>query len=110
MSENTRTTRRRAISESRRDQVSSWFRSLRDEICAAVESIETCQEAKLDSERDPGRFVPRRTSRRSGGGGLMSIMRNGRIFEKMGVNVSTVHGELSEEARNSLTSRREIRG
>ena len=40
----------------------------------------------------------------------MSVMRDGRVFEKIGVNVSTVHGELDERMLRSLTARREIPG
>ena len=40
----------------------------------------------------------------------MAVMRGGRVFEKVGVNVSTVHGRLGEAAQRSLTARREIPG
>ena len=40
----------------------------------------------------------------------MAVMREGRVFEKVGVNVSTVHGRLDARAQRSLTARKEIPG
>ena len=40
----------------------------------------------------------------------MSVMRNGRCFEKVGVNISTVYGTLGAQAQRSLTARKEIPG
>jgi coproporphyrinogen III oxidase len=63
-------------------QARTWFEALRDRLCAAFEAIE--DEAGSD-----------------GGGGVMSVMR-GRVFEKVGVNVSTVWGEFSPEFRAQI--------
>ena len=60
----------------------------------------------------PGRFELTNTSRDegNGGGGLMSVMRGGRVFEKVGVNISTVYGNLNPLMQKSMASRKEMSG
>jgi coproporphyrinogen III oxidase len=72
----------------------NWFRELRDRICLAFEKIENDYTGQLD-KLPPGKFDRKVWDRPGGGGGEMSIMR-GRIFEKVGVNISTVHGKFSD--------------
>ena len=87
-----------------------WFYELRNQICAAFEGLEDKQATGPHAGLDAGRFERTPTSRPGGGGGEMSVMRGGRCFEKVGVNVSEVHGELSDQAQRALTARHEIPG
>ena len=69
--------------------VCAWFATLRDRICASFEAIEA--EAGGDE-----RFVRTTWDRPGGGGGVMSVLR-GQVFEKAGVNISTVEGEFTPD-------------
>ncbi len=87
-------------------RASTWFRSLRDEIVSAFEELEDTQ----GGNGPAGRFEVTETKRtgddgEDAGGGLMSVMRGGRVFEKVGVNVSTVYGTLGERAQNAMAAR-----
>ncbi|SEN63806.1 coproporphyrinogen oxidase [Gemmobacter aquatilis] len=81
-------------------RAAAWFRSLRDEIVAAFEGLETGF-----GGANPGRFEVTPTTRESGGGGLMSVMRGGQVFEKVGVNISTVFGTLGDRAQKAMAAR-----
>ena len=62
---------------------SDWFKSLRDQICAAFEAVE---DLAATPQKPAGRFELKSWDRHGGGGGEMSLMR-GQVFEKVGVNI-----------------------
>ena len=76
---------------------SSWFTYLRDEICASFEKIEKNQ---FNNNQNIN-FHKKKWERNGGGGGVISVMK-GNVFEKVGVNISTVHGEFSKEFRSQI--------
>jgi coproporphyrinogen III oxidase len=68
---------------------STWFKELRNQMVGSIEKI------------DGSRFKEKIWERQGGGGGLMSTLK-GNVFEKVGVNISTVHGEFTEEFRKNM--------
>ena len=85
------------------DVAAHWFAYLRDQICTAFEQLED----ESEGEQPAGRFERKDWERHDqvtglpGGGGTMALMR-GRVFEKVGVNISTVHGVFSENFRAQI--------
>jgi len=78
----------------------AWFESLRDQICAEFERLEDEAPADLYPGA-PGRFEKKPWNREAGGGGVMGMM-YGRLFEKVGVHVSTVHGTFTPEMAKNM--------
>jgi coproporphyrinogen III oxidase len=102
------------LDETHRTRAADWFAALRDRITAAFERLEDAQDSGPFAGLPAGRFALKETRRGGddgdGGGGVMAVMREGRVFEKVGVNISTVYGTLAEPARRSLTARKAIPG
>jgi coproporphyrinogen III oxidase len=89
----------------RQTRAKAWFETLRDDICAAFEALEDEAPASLYPGK-PARFVRAPWERTDhtgapGGGGVMASLR-GRLFEKVGVHVSTVFGAFAPEFRNDI--------
>ena len=96
--------------DDQKSRASAWFRELRDQIVASFEALEDSQTTGPTATLPAGRFEVTETKRTSddgsdAGGGLMSVMRGGRVFEKVGVNISTVHGSLGEAAQGAMAAR-----
>jgi len=85
------------IAEQRKARAKTWFEDLRDRICAEFEAIEDELAGQLN-ERPPGRFErkPWMRAEAGSGGGVIGAMR-GRVFEKVGVMVSTISGTFSSD-------------
>ncbi|MGR3662465.1 MAG: oxygen-dependent coproporphyrinogen oxidase [Paracoccaceae bacterium] len=101
--------------ETEKNTASQWFRSLRDEIVIAFETLEDSQTTGPFADQPAGRFEVTTTTRASedgsdAGGGLMSVMRGGRVFEKVGVNISTVYGTLGDKAQNAMAAQKGLPG
>ena len=73
----------------------TWFAEVRDDLCARLEELEqTATPHELNAAFNPKSFERTSWDRDGGGGGTMAVLRDGRIFEKAGVNISVVHGEF----------------
>mgnify|MGYP000070740572 CR=1 FL=1 len=107
MTETTSASDRNAALAEQKESARAWFETLRDRICSAFEAIENELPAGLPQSADaPGRFVRtpwKRTNHdgADGGGGVMSMM-GGRVFEKVGVHCSTVHGTFGPDFKDQI--------
>jgi coproporphyrinogen III oxidase len=88
--------------DQQRSTAAEWFRALQGRITAAFEALED----RGPGDQPAGRFEVTPTTRANdGGGGIMSVMRGGRVFEKVGVNWSQVHGTLGARAQAAMAAR-----
>ncbi|MBV9828436.1 MAG: oxygen-dependent coproporphyrinogen oxidase [Alphaproteobacteria bacterium] len=90
-----------ALTNEHRSRAAAWFAALRDRICAAFERLEIDYAGPDADTLTAGRFARTDWERPGGGGGTMTVMR-GRVFEKVGVNISTVFGEFAPEFRKEI--------
>tara|TARA_B100001029_G_scaffold54091_1_gene43495 strand:- start:8342 stop:9160 length:819 start_codon:yes stop_codon:yes gene_type:complete len=75
--------------DKKKSLASDWFRSLRDNFCNTFEEI------------DGGKFERKKWNHKGSGGGEISILK-GEVFEKVGVNISTVAGEFSDDFKSQI--------
>jgi coproporphyrinogen III oxidase len=81
----------------KKEMAKGWFADLRDEICVSFEDIEK----NFSKDNKKIIFEKKSWDRDGGGGGTISLMK-GNVFEKVGVNISTVYGEFSKEFRKQI--------
>jgi coproporphyrinogen III oxidase len=81
--------------DTKKTTAAAWFRALRDRICSGLEAIEA-EVSGPNAHMPAGKFERTPWDRAAGGGGEMSML-HGRVFEKAGVHISTVHGNFSED-------------
>ncbi len=74
-----------------RKRFTDWIRDIQNEICAHVEAADGKQQ-----------FIEDVWERPDGGGGITRVIADGNVFEKGGVNTSTVHGVVTDAIRNQL--------
>lgn len=109
-----------SIWEENKEKASQWFRSLRDQICTEFEKLEDELSSGPFAIKEAGRFEqtpwnrektdqPNESGSILNGGGEISLMR-GRVFEKVGVNISNVHGKFSPEFAKNIPGAIESNG
>ena len=94
--------------EQKKKVAQTWFERLRDDICSSFEACEDRVSVANTMEASAKGSFERSTWKRpknedgtEGGGGVTSVMR-GRVFEKVGVNISTVYGSFSEKFQSQI--------
>ena len=85
--------------KNKKEITAKWFENLRNDLCLAFEKIEL--EFAEGKDLEAGKFKQKSWDREGGGGGVMSVM-HGNVFEKIGVNISTVYGKFTEEFSKNI--------
>jgi coproporphyrinogen III oxidase len=89
-------------SEQHRAEARLWFESLRDRICAEIETLEREAPAAL-FPGEPATFRTKPWTRKTGsGGGVGGFLSGGRLFEKIGIHTSSANGQLSPQMAAQL--------
>jgi coproporphyrinogen III oxidase len=75
---------------------------MKDQFYKYIENLQDTITSKIEAVDGSGKFEEDIWERPEGGGGRTRVIENGAIFEKGGVNISAVHGELPEVLRNQF--------
>ena len=81
--------------EIKKKLASNWFKLLQNIICNDIEKIES-RKIKFKSK------TWSRNKIKDEGGGEFRVLNNGKVFEKVGINFSEVHGKFSKEMRKKI--------
>ena len=106
--------------EEKKQIAADWFKDLQNQICNAFEELEDELTEGQKAHLPAGRFEKTPWTRENSGepnesgsvlhgGGTMTVMR-GRVFEKVGVNFSQVHGTFSEQFAKQIPGAEESNG
>jgi len=85
-------------SEEKKNITKNWFENLRNSICKEYENIEY----KKSKKKTLFQKTNWKTGGSSKGGGVFSLIKNGAVFDKVGVNISTVSGKFNNEFRKKI--------
>ena len=104
-----------AIETDNSKRARGWFEDIGQQLCDSFERLETLHANETGRPESAGSFTTRKTSRTSrfnedAGGGTMRSLRGGAVFEKVSVNVSTVHGCLNKKLIELFAARRDVSG
>jgi coproporphyrinogen III oxidase len=94
---------------SQKDQASAWFEELRDLICAEFEAIEREFDPTSTATFQRKNWDRPTEDSSHGGGGTISMM-HGKVFEKVGVNISTVEGKFDPAFASKIQGADESNG
>ena len=82
-------------SEIKKNLASNWFKTLQEAFCEDIIKLEK-NKVKFKSN------IWKRNAKKDGGGGEYKILQNGKIFEKVGVNFSTVYGKFPKQFQKNI--------